>query len=114
MTPPRRRTTEDPVLRDRSPKTTRLDINRVADFARYSHASPDRLGPEHVRSYPLHLVQERRVSWNVHEQARLALQFLSRVTPGGDRVVEKVARPEAPEAPPVVLSRDEMTRSVLP
>ncbi len=65
MTPLRRRMTEDLILRNRPPKTIRLYINWVADFARHFHASPDRLGPEHVRSYLLHLVQERQVSSNV-------------------------------------------------
>jgi site-specific recombinase XerD len=69
-----------------------------------------RLGPEHVRSYLLHLVQERQVSCNVHKQARLALQFLYRVTLGKDWVVEKVACPKAPKKLPVVLSQDEMAR----
>src|SRR5215467_1562663 len=94
MTPLRRRMTEDLILHDRSPKTIRLYINWVADFARHFRASPDRLGPEHVRSYLLHLVQERRASCNVQKQARLALQFLYRVTLGKEWVVEKVACPK--------------------
>ena len=75
MTRLRRRMTEDLILRNRSPKTIRLSINGVADFARHFHTSPDRLGPEHLRSYLLHLVQERQVSSNVYRPARLALQF---------------------------------------
>jgi site-specific recombinase XerD len=110
MTPLRRRMTEDLVLHNRSPKTIRTYINWVADFARHFHASPDRLGPEHVRSYLLHLVQERQASCNVQKQARLALQFLYRVTLGREWVVEKVACPKAPKKLPVVLSRDEMAR----
>jgi site-specific recombinase XerD len=110
MTPLRRRMTDDLVLHNRSPKTIRLYIHWVADFARHFHASPERLGPEHVRSYLLHLVQERQASCNVQKQARLALQFLYRVTLGRDWVVEKLARPKAPKTLPVVLSRDEMAR----
>ncbi len=110
MTPLRRRMTEDLILHNLSPKTIRLYINWVADFARYFHTSPDQLGPEHVRSYLLHLVQERRVSCNVHKQARLALQFFYRVTLGRDWVVAEVARPKAPKTLPVVLSQDEMAR----
>src|SRR5262249_4897977 len=60
-TPLRRRMTEALTPPARSPKTIRLPIHWVADFARHLHASPDRLGPEHVRSYPLHLIQERKV-----------------------------------------------------
>jgi site-specific recombinase XerD len=110
MTPLRRRRTEDLILHNRSPKTIRLYVNWVADFARHFHTSPDQLGPEHVRSYLLHLVQERQVSCNVHKQARLALQFLYRVTLGRDWVVAKVACPKAAKTLPVVLSTDEMAR----
>ena len=110
MTPLRRRMTEDLTLHNFSPKTIRLYIRWVADFARYFNASPDSLGPEHVRSFLLHLVQERKVSWNVHKQARLALQFFYRVTLGREEVVEKVACPKAPKKLPVVLSQEEMAR----
>jgi site-specific recombinase XerD len=102
--------TEDLILHNRSPKTIRLYVNRVADFAKYFHASPDQLGPEHVRSYLLHLVQERQASGNVYKQARLALQFLYRVTLDREWVLEKVARPKAAKTLPVVLSQDEMAR----
>src|SRR3954463_3129943 len=110
MTPLRRRMTADLILPDPSPKTSRRYIKWVADFAQFFHTSPERLGPEHVRSYLLHLVQERQVSGNVQKQARLALQFLYRVTLGKDWVVEKVAHPKAPKKLPVVLSQDEMAR----
>ena len=110
MTPLRRRMTEDLILHDLSPKTSRRYIKWVADFAQYFHTSPDQLGSEHVRSFLLHLIQERKVSWNIHKEARLALQFLYRVTLGREEVVEKVAHPRAPKTLPVVLSQDEMAR----
>ena len=112
MTPLRRRMTEDLILHDLSPKTSRRYIKWVADFAQHFHTSPDQLGSEHVRSFLLHLIQERKVSWNIHKEARLALQFLYRVTLGREEVVEKVAHPGAPKTLPVVLSRDEMARSL--
>src|SRR3954471_1055379 len=102
MTPLRRRMTEDLVLHNLSPKTIRLYINWVADFARHFHTSPEQLGPEHVRSYLLHLVrapvppsllpraQDRRPSRYAQKQARLALKFLYRVTLGRDWVVAEV------------------------
>jgi site-specific recombinase XerD len=110
MTPLRRRMPEDLILHNRSPETIRTSIHWVADFARHFRASPDRLGPEHVRSDLLHLIQERKVSCYVHKQARLALQFVYRITPGRDWVVAEVARPKAPKTLPVVLSQDEMAR----
>jgi site-specific recombinase XerD len=110
MTPLRRRMTEDLILRNRTPKTIKAYTGWVADFARYFHASPDRLGPEHVRSYLLHLIQERQASWNIYRQARQALQFFYTVTLGREWVVARIARPKAPKKLPVVLSQDEMAR----
>jgi integrase/recombinase XerD len=110
MTPLRRRMTEDMILRNRSPKTIRAYTGYVADFARYFHTPPDRLGPEHVRSYLLHLVQERQVSWDVYRQARLALRFFYTVTLGREWVVARIARPKVPKKLPVVLSREETAR----
>jgi integrase len=102
--------TEDLILHNLSPKTICLYINWVADFARHLHASPDQLGPEHVRCYLIHLIQERTVSCYVHRQACLALKFLYRVTPGREWVIEEVACPKAPKKLPVVLSQDEKAR----
>jgi integrase/recombinase XerD len=110
MTSLRRRMIEDMTLRNRAPKTIRAYTGYVADFARYFHAPPDRLGPEHVRSYLLHLLQERQASWDVYRQARLALRFFYTVTLGREWVVARVARPKVPKKLPVVLSRDETAR----
>jgi|GEM_PF-6914647 len=44
MTPQRRRMTADPIRFNLSPKTIRLYINWVADFAKYFHTSPEHLG----------------------------------------------------------------------
>ena len=110
MTPLRRRMSEDLILRNRTPQTIRAFTGWVADFARHFHASPDRLGPEHVRSYLLHLIRDRQASWNIYRQARLALQFFYTVTLGREWVVARVACPKAPKKLPVVLSTDEMAR----
>jgi site-specific recombinase XerD len=110
MTPLRRRMIEDLILRNRTPQTIKAYTGWVADFARYFRASPDRLGPEHVRCYLLHLIQERQASWNIYRQARQALQFFYTVTLGREWVVARIARPRAPKTLPVVLSTDEMAR----
>jgi integrase/recombinase XerD len=110
MTPLRRRMTEDLILRNRAPGTIRHYVECVADFARHFHASPEGLGPEQVRSYLLHLVQERHVSWSYYNRARCAFQFLYSITLGKDWVVEEVVCPKVPKRLPVVLSLDEMAR----
>ena len=110
MTPLRRRMTEDMILRNLAPGTIRQYVDCVAGFARYFNTSPERLGPEQVRSYLLHLVQEHHVSWSYYSQVRSALQFLYRVTLGMDWVVEEVACPKVPKRLPVILSPDEVVR----
>ena len=50
MTSLRRRMIDDLTLRNRAPRTIHVYTECVAEFARHFHASPEDLGPEHVRS----------------------------------------------------------------
>jgi integrase/recombinase XerD len=110
MTALRRRMIEDMTLRNFAPRTIEVYVERVATFAEYFHTSPKRLGPEHIRGYLLHLIQERHVSWSYFNQSRCALQLLYRVTLGQAWVVEDVVCPKLPRKLPVVLSLEEVAR----
>jgi site-specific recombinase XerD len=110
MTPLRQRMIEDMTLRNLTPQTIRSYVRCAARFARYFNTSPADLGPEHVRAYLLHLVQERRVSWSHSNQTRCALRFLYRVTLGRDCVVEAIVGSKQPRMLPVVLSLEEVAR----
>ena len=67
MTPLRRRMIEDMELRNLAPKTVEVYVQRVAAFARHLGRSPESIGPEEIRSYLVHLVQERHVSWSYYQ-----------------------------------------------
>ena len=82
----------------------------MSPISRHFNAAPEGLGPEQVRSYLLHLVQERHVSWSYYNRARCPLRFFYRVTLGKDWVVQEVACPKVPKRLPVVLSPDELVR----
>jgi integrase/recombinase XerD len=110
MTPLRRRMIEDMTLRNFTPQTIQSYIWCIARFARYFNASPEHLGPEHVRTFLLHLVQELRVSFSYYKQTRSALRFLYRVTLGRDDVPETIPPVKQPRTLPVVLSPDEVAR----
>ena len=110
MTPLRRRMIEDLRLRNRAPRTIQTYVDRVADFARHFGTSPEHLGPEQIRAYLLHLVQQRRVSWSYFNQARSALRFLYRVTLGRPWVDDRVVCAKVPRKLPVVLSPDEVAQ----
>ena len=100
MTPLRRRMIEDMTLRNFTPQTIQTYVRCIARFARYFHSSPEHLGPEQVRAYLLHLVQERRVSLSYYKQTRSALRFLYRVTLGRDDVLEAIPPVKQPRTLP--------------
>ena len=110
MTPLRRRMIDDMTLRNFTPKTIQAYVRCVARFARYFHCSPERLGPEHVRAYLLHLRQERNASMSYYNQTRCALRFFYRVTLGRDYVPASIVPARQPHTLPVVLSGDEVAR----
>jgi len=56
--------------------TVRAYIHAIEDFAKYFHRSPDRLGPEHIREYQVHLFRDRKLSAGTIEGRTAALRFL--------------------------------------
>jgi hypothetical protein len=87
MTPLRQRMLEDLRVRNYAPKTQAIYIENVARFAAHFGQSRELLGTEQIRTYLVHLVEERRVSWSLFNQTVCALRFLYRVTLGrGDLV----------------------------
>jgi integrase/recombinase XerD len=110
MTKLRRRMIEDMELRNLAPKTIEVYVQRVAAFARHYGRSPEALGPDEVRSYLIHLVQERHVSWSYYNQTVAALRFLYEVTLERQGVLQRIRCPKLPKKLPTVLSPDEVTR----
>ena len=109
MTPLRRRMIDDMTLRNFTPNTIEAYVRCVARFARHFDRSPERLGPEHVRAYLLHLLHERHVSCSYYNQTRCALRFFYRVTLGRDwRPGRASPAPSSRRTLPVVLSPDEV------
>jgi site-specific recombinase XerD len=110
MTPLRKRMIDEMELRNYSPKSIRLYVQNVARFARYFNKSPDKLGPEDVRTYLLYLVQEKKQSWGTYTQALAALRYFYRWVVKGPEIVEDIRCPRPERRLPVVLSFDEVRR----
>jgi site-specific recombinase XerD len=110
MTPLRQRMIEDLKLRNLAPRTIQSYVSRVAAFARHFGRSPEDLGRDEVRSYLLHLVQERHVCWSTYNQTVAGLRFLYEVTLGREGVLVRIACPKQPKKLPVVLSLEEVAR----
>jgi integrase/recombinase XerD len=108
MTELRRRMLEELELRNYSSGTIRAYLRCVADFAQHFGASPNRLGPEHIREYQLFLVHRKRVAWATFNQAVCALRFFYHTTLHRDWMIEHIPYPRHEQKLPVVLSRSEV------
>jgi len=100
---------EDLEIRNYSPRTISTYVRHVARFAQHFWRSPAELGPEEVRTYQLHLLDQKK-SWSHFNQAVCALRFLYRVTLKRDWPIEHLPYGKNPKTLPVVLSQQEVLR----
>ena len=107
MTPLRKRMLEDMQIRNLSPNTIDGYLRYVAQFAKYFGTSPELLGPEHIRTYLLHLLNQQVDVSNL-TQTVCGLRFLYEKTLHRTWTVEYIPFPKRPKTLPVVLSRDEV------
>ncbi|HUN39308.1 MAG TPA: site-specific integrase [Acetobacteraceae bacterium] len=107
----RRRMIDEMRFRNLTPTTQRVYIEQVARFARYFHKSPEHLGPAEIRTYLLHLVNDKHLAASSIIVAVSASRFLYTITLKRVWVVEDVI-PAGKQAKklPVVMSRDEVAQ----
>ncbi len=104
----RQRMIEDLTIRNYSPRTIKIYIDRVAKFAQFFGRSPDKLGPAQIREFQLFLVQTKKCSWTQLNQTVCALRFFYNTSLGRTRMIDHIPYPKQPKKLPVVLSRDEV------
>jgi integrase/recombinase XerD len=107
MTPLRQRLIDDLRLRNYAPGTIEAYVAAVAKLAHYSGTPPDRLTPEQIRDFQLHLLQ-RRVSWSQFNQITCGLRFFFAITLGRPDVVGKIPYGKKPKPLPLVLAPAEV------
>ena len=108
MTALRQRMVEDMQIRNLSPETQISYIGHVARFAKHFHQSPEQLGREDIRTYQLHLINDRKLAPTSIAGAVAALRFLYGVTLRRDWAVDAIVPPKRPTTLPVVLSPEEV------
>jgi len=110
ISPLRQRMIDDMTVRNFAPNTMVNYLKQVSYFARHFGRSPERLGPEQIRSYQIYLAKEKRVSVSTSTVAVSALRFLYRVTLKQDWVVAMIPTPKKEHRLPVILSPEEVLR----
>lgn len=111
MTRLRKRMLEELQRRDYSHSTVRIYLHIVSDFAQYFRRSPDRLGPEHIRQYQLHLFQEKLSPYTIRQHTA-ALRFFYFKTLHRNFRAEYIPFPKFRKRLPTILSPEEVGRLI--
>ena len=110
LAPVRQRMFEDMQLRNLSVPTQKQYVRRVEAMALQTGQTPDVLGPEQVRTYLVHLVQERGVSSSHLNVTICALRFLYEITLGRRWAVPTLPFAKREKRLPVVLSPEQVAQ----
>lgn len=107
LTPLTRRMAEDMLVRNLAERTIDTYTYHVDDFLRHAGRPAEELGPEDIRQYQLHLIQQRKVGWSSFNQAVCALRFLYRFTLPREWHVKMIPFGKRPKKLPLVLGHEE-------
>jgi site-specific recombinase XerD len=110
MTPLRQRMLQDMGIRNLAFNTQSAYVQQISAFARHFDCSPEVLGPEQVRAYQVHLLEERKLAAGSLSVVAAALRFLYKITlrrPWND---DDIPMPKRPLRLPIVLSPEEVVR----
>src|SRR5260370_3916342 len=110
MVPLRKRMLEELQLRNLSETTINAYLGAVKRFAKHFGQSPEQLGPEQVRQYLLHLINEKQDSWNPIQVYRGALKFLYVKVLKQSWFDQEIAVPKRRLQLPTVLSPEQIAR----
>jgi integrase/recombinase XerD len=111
MTPLRQRMLEDMQIRNLTLRTQTTYVRQVSLFARHFRRSPEALGPEEIRAYRLHLINEKKLSPSSIVVAVAAIRFLYTITlhkPWAPD--EAIPAPKQSHKLPVILSPEEVVK----
>ena len=110
MTPLRQRMLEELQLRNLSEATIRTYLRLVERYAKHFGVSPAQLGPDHVRRYLLHLLNDKKDTWGTVQVNRGALKFLYVRVLKQPWFDEEIPTPKRRPRLPTVMSPEEITR----
>ena len=94
--------------RNNAQSTVRTYVKAIEDFARYFDKSPERLGPEHIREYQVHLFRDRKLAAGTVEGRGAALRFLYVKTLRRPYLPDQIPFPKRARRLPSVLSQEKV------
>ena len=92
--------------------TTRKYLRVVSDFAKHFGKSPDKLGPNELRTYQAYLLRERKLTPGTAVNCVAALRFFFVKTLKRRQFREFLPYPKDRRRLPTVLSREEVSRLI--
>jgi integrase/recombinase XerD len=98
----------DLQLKGLTPKTQKIYLREVSNYAKYFGKSPEELGEKEVKKYLVHLLEDRKLSTGTYKNYVAGIKFLYRTTLNREEVVEKIKYPKAKIKLPVVLDLAEV------
>jgi integrase/recombinase XerD len=107
MTPLRQRLIDDLRLRNYAQPTIAAYVRNVARLAQFCKRSPDLLGPDDIRAFQLHLIQQR-YSWSQINQTVCALRFFYDITLARTEPFPAIPYGKRPKTLPSVLAATEV------
>ena len=110
MTSLRQRMLEDMGIRNLAVNTQLAYVQQISAFARHFDRSPEALGPEQVRAYQVHLIEERKLAAGSLSVVAAALRFLYKITLRRPWNGDDIPMPKRPLKLPIVLSPEEVVR----
>jgi site-specific recombinase XerD len=105
-----KRLAEDLQIRNMAETTIDAYTYHVRCFADFIQKPLDRVTPEDVRTFQLHLIGDRKLAYSTFNQAVCALRFYYRFTQPMSWPVTMVPFGKRPKTLPVVLSRTEIEK----
>lgn len=103
---------EELERRNYSAETTRRYMRFVERFAQHFGRSPDKLGPDHLRSYQAYLLRELKLCPGSVENHVAALRFFFVRTLRRHEFREFLPYPKSPRKLPSILSQEEVERLI--